>query len=147
MAKMLKSKKGISPILATLLLIVIAVAAIIVTYAWVMTFTASQTGKAGQFLTIANVDWSNSSKIVVDIINSGTDEAKILIVYMGTTPATRTEQTSVSYDPTTKIVDNDGGMIQVTITPSSSWTPGTKYYFRFVTEAGTNWDHDERAPG
>jgi len=35
---MLKSKKAISPILATLLLIVIAVAAIVVTYAWVMTY-------------------------------------------------------------------------------------------------------------
>lgn len=146
MAKMLKSKKGISPILATLLLIVIAVAAIIVTYAWVMTFTSSQTGKAGQFLTIANIDWSDPSKIVVDIINSGTDNAKILKVYMGTTPETRTNQTSVSYDPTTKIVSRDGGMIQVTITPSAPWTSGTRYYFRFLTEAGTNWDHDERAP-
>lgn len=146
MAKMLKSKKGISPILATLLLIVIAVAAIIVTYAWVMTFTASQTGKAGQFLTIANIDWSNSSKIVVDIINSGTDEAKILKVYMGTSSTTRIEQTSVSYDPATKIVDNDGGVIRITITPSSSWISGTRYYFRFLTEAGGNWDHDERAP-
>jgi len=144
MTKILKSKKGISPILATLLLIVIAVAAIIVTYAWVMTYTASQTGKAGQFLTIANVDWSNSSKIVVDIINSGTDDAKILKVYMGTSSTSRTEQTSVSYNSTTKIVDNDGGMIQITIT--YSWSSGTRYYFRFLTEAGSNWDHDERAP-
>lgn len=145
---MLKSKKGISPILATLLLIVIAVAAIIVTYAWVMTFTASQTGKSGQFLTFANIDWSNSTKtkIVVDIINSGTDDAKILKVYMGTSPTSRTEQTTVSYNPTTKMVSRDGGLIQVTITFSSPWTSGTRYYFRFLTEAGTNWDHDERAP-
>lgn len=146
MARMLRSKKGISPILATLLLIVIAVAAIIVTYAWVMTFTSSQTGKSGQFLTIANVDWSNSSKIVVDIINSGTDDAKILTVYMGTSAASRTPQASVSYNPTTKIVSSDGGTMRVTIFPSSPWTSGTRYYFRFSTEAGTNWDHDERAP-
>ncbi|MGQ9744095.1 MAG: archaellin/type IV pilin N-terminal domain-containing protein, partial [Candidatus Bathycorpusculaceae bacterium] len=37
----LKSKKAISPILATLLLIVIAVAAIVVTYAWIMTYMTS----------------------------------------------------------------------------------------------------------
>src|SRR3990170_963076 len=36
--KMLHSKKAISPILATLLLIVIAVAAIVVTYAWITTY-------------------------------------------------------------------------------------------------------------
>ena len=143
MARILRSKKGISPILATLLLIVIAVAAIIVTYAWVMTFTSSQTGKAGQLVAISNINWSNSSKIVVDIINSGTDDAKILIVYLGTSPTTRTEQRSVSYSQPTKIVSAYGGTIQINIT--YSWSSGTTYYFRFVTEAG-NWDHDQRAP-
>jgi len=45
--KMLRSRKAISPILATLLLIVIAVAAIVVTYAWIMMYTGSATGSAG----------------------------------------------------------------------------------------------------
>ncbi len=36
--RMIKSRKAISPILATLLLVVIAVAAIVVTYAWIMTY-------------------------------------------------------------------------------------------------------------
>jgi len=143
---MLKSKEGISPILATLLLIVIAVAAVIVTYAWVMTFTTSQTGKSGEFLSVANVDWSNSSKIVVDLINSGTADAKILKVYLGTSSTGRTEQTSVSYSPTTQIASKDGGTIRVTITPTTAWVSGTRYYFRFLTEAGNNWDHDEKAP-
>ncbi len=144
MAKILKSKKGISPILATLLLIVIAVAAIIVTYAWVMTFTSSQTGKTGQFLTVANVDWGNSSEIVVDIMNSGTNDAKILEVYLGTSEESRAKQTLVSYDPTTQIVSQEGGMIQITI--RTVWTSGTRYYFRFLTEAGNPWDYSERAP-
>ena len=144
MKKMLKSKEGISPILATLLLIVIAVAAVIVTYAWVMTFTTTQTGKAGEFLDVANVDWSNSSKIVVDLVNSGTADAKILKVYLGTSSTGRTEQTSVSYNSTTQIVSKDGGTIRVTIV--TSWNNSTRYYFRFLTEAGNKWDHDERAP-
>jgi len=37
---LMKSKRAISPILATLLLIVIAVAAIVVTYTWIMTYIA-----------------------------------------------------------------------------------------------------------
>ena len=143
MKKMLKSKEGISPILATLLLIVIAVAAVIVTYAWVMTFTASQTGKAGEFLDVANVDWSSNSSIVVDLINSGTADAKIVKVYFGNSSTGRTDVTS-STSPATKIVSKDGGTIRVTIT--TSWTSGTRYYFRFLTEAGNKWDHDERAP-
>jgi len=142
MKKMLKSKEGISPILATLLLIVIAVAAVIVTYAWVMTFTTSQTEKSGEFLEVANIDWSNSSQILVELINSGIADAKIIKVYLGTSPSGRTEQTSVSYDPTTQIASKDGGTIKVTIV--TSWTSGNRYYFRFLTEAGNTWDHDER---
>ena len=143
MKKMLKSKEGISPILATLLLIVIAVAAVIVTYAWVMTFTTTQTGKSGEFISYANVDWSNSSQIVVDLINSGVSDAKILKLYFGTSSTGRTE-TSATYSPTTKIASKDGGTLRVTIV--TTWTSGQRYYFRFLTEAGNNWDHDERAP-
>ena len=61
MKKMLKSKEGISPILATLLLIVIAVAAVIVTYAWVMTFTTSTTSQSGAVLTVENIRFYNIS--------------------------------------------------------------------------------------
>lgn len=141
---MLKSKKGISPILATLLLIVIAVAAIVVTYAWVLTFTTSQTERAGEFLSVANVNWSNSSQIVVDVINSGTADSAVLRVYLGTSSTGRVEQTSVTYSPTSRIVSKDGGVIRITI--SYSWTSGIRYYFRVLTEAGNNWDHNERAP-
>jgi len=72
---MLKSKEGISPILATLLLIVIAVAAVIVTYAWVMTFTSSQTGQAGVFLR-KDVDclWETGN-VTVYVRNTGTSDA------------------------------------------------------------------------
>jgi flagellin-like protein len=41
--KILHSKKAISPILATLLLVVIAVSAIVVTYAWMTTYMGNAT--------------------------------------------------------------------------------------------------------
>jgi len=44
----LKSKKGVSPIIATLLLIVIAVAAAVVTYSFVMGFIGTGTASQGQ---------------------------------------------------------------------------------------------------
>ncbi|HEY4674981.1 MAG TPA: archaellin/type IV pilin N-terminal domain-containing protein, partial [Candidatus Bathyarchaeia archaeon] len=52
---MLRSKKAISPILATLLLIVIAVAAIVVTYAWIMTYMSSAGQQAGVQIYKGNV--------------------------------------------------------------------------------------------
>jgi len=74
---MLKSRKGISPILATLLLIVIAVAAIVVTYAWVITFTGSVTQRDVQLQEI-NTYWnSTANTITVDLSNQGTSDGKI----------------------------------------------------------------------
>ena len=75
MRSIFKSKKGISPILATLLLIVIAVAAVIVTYAWVMTFTTSTTDQAGAVIIVENVRFHDTNKIEVILRNSGTGDA------------------------------------------------------------------------
>jgi flagellin-like protein len=141
MKKILKSKEGISPILATLLLIVIAVAAVIVTYAWVMTFTTTQTGKSGEFLAVPNVNWSNSSQIAIDIINSGTADAKIIKVYYGLSSTGQTE-TSATYSPTTAIVPKDGAST-LTVTIVASWSSNTRYYFKFLTQAGNTWQHNE----
>jgi len=141
--KILRSKKGISPILATLLLIVIAVAAVIVTYAWVMTFTTTQTQQAGAVLSEVNTRFYNISTtkyIEITLINSGSADAKISKVYVGTSSGTLIEQTSVTYTPTTKIVSANGGTINATIT--YTWTLGTRYYFKFLTEAGQTLPYD-----
>ena len=116
MKKMLKSKEGISPILATLLLIVIAVAAVIVTYAWVMTFTASQTGQAGVFLKKDSVAWnSTASTITVYVRNTGTADGQIDAVYIGTSSDNLVLQTSVTYDPSSSVA-KEGGTTTITIT-------------------------------
>jgi len=142
MKKMLKSKEGITPILATLLLIVIAVAAVIVTYAWVMTFTTSQTEKSGEFLAVPNIDWSNSSQIAIDIINSGIADAKIIKVYFGTSSTGLTE-TLASYSPSSTVPKDGASIVTVTIVVSGNWTSNTRYYFKFLTQAGNTWEHNE----
>jgi flagellin-like protein len=138
MKKMLKSKEGISPILATLLLIVIAVAAVIVTYAWVMTFTTSTTSKAGVFLSAENVRFYNSSgvlKVDIAIRNSGTSNAKIVDVFNGTSSSNLAmTPVTVTYNPTTQIAVA-GGSLTITLSPFS-WTTGTTYYFKVVTDTG-----------
>lgn len=100
--------------------------------------------KVGEFLTVANINWSNASQIVVDIINAGTADAKIMKVYLGTSPTSLTEQTAVTYNPATQIASKDAGWIRISI--ATTWASGTRYYFRFLTEIGDSWDHDERAP-
>ena len=135
--KILKSKKGISPILATLLLIVIAVAAVIVTYAWVMTFTASTTSQAGAILKVDNVRfYTEVSTDYVEVIlrNSGTGDAQVDTVYAGTTVSNLETQTAVAYSPSSLGIVTACSTLNVTIT--YDWTDGTTYHFKMTTEEG-----------
>ena len=134
MRRMLKSKKGISPILATLLLIVIAVSAVIVTYAWVMTFTSSTTEQAGAVLTVENVRFFDSSgeKVEITIRNSGTASAKIVEVYEGPSSSNLQTVSSVIYDPENLVSEGSSSKITFDL----SWSSGTRYHFKVVTQEG-----------
>lgn len=139
MKKMLKSKEGISPILATLLLIVIAVAAVVVTYAWVMTFTASTTEQAGIILKKdANCLWKPGN-VTVYVRNTGTSDAEIDAVYINEAP-----QTAVTYNATSKIVAKAGGLITIAIT--FPWEPNTEYRFQISPKVGEPLGFTERSP-
>jgi flagellin-like protein len=145
MKRIVKSKKGISPILATLLLIVIAVAAVIVTYAWVMTFTGSTTSQAGAILSVENVRFYTSGstdRVEIVIRNSGTGDAKVAEVYRGTSSSDLQQQSSVTYDPSSKLV-SEGSSLKITF--NYNWASGTRYYFKVVTEEGLSIPFDREA--
>jgi len=147
---MLKSKKGISPILATLLLIVIAVAAIIVTYAWVMTYMGTQTQQAGALVTLdAPVRWYGSpttsahNRTDIYIKNIGTSALKVVRIYMGTSPSNLANVTAYCMAGINTMFDPQK-IMTVTIqwpisTIGTSYTVGTTYYFNIATEPGTSY--------
>ncbi len=100
--KTIKSRKAISPILATLLLVVIAVAAIVVTYAWIMTYMNNANHQAGVILFMANVNFYNDSgtpKIAIDIGDSGTQGTNIALLYVGTSETNMQNQTFTPAQP------------------------------------------------
>jgi flagellin-like protein len=137
--KLFKSKKGISPILATLLLVVIAVAAIVVTYAWVMTYTGHLTGQAGVVLYEANVNfYGNGSMIDIDIGNSGTSGTTIIQVYIGASASTMDNQTI------TPVLLPAGSVQRITV--NYSWQLGVIYYFKVLTSTGQNLPWSTQAP-
>jgi flagellin-like protein len=137
---MVKSRKAISPILATLLLVVIAVAAIVVTYAWVMTYMNNAGRQAGVILYKANVSFNATGvkKIDVDIGNSGTSDTQIKSLYVGNSTSTLQNQTIT---PVTLLA---GGIQRLTI--NYDWTAGTTYYFKVLSVSGQSLDWPEQAP-
>jgi len=139
---MFRCKKGISPILATLLLIVIAVAAVIVTYAWVMTFTGTQTQQAGVLLIKENVSWTYNTSITVVIRNTGTSNGKVVAVYIGTSSTNLTSAT-VS-PPTLPVTVNAGESKSFTLT--YTWANNTRHYFKFATDTPAALEFSEKSP-
>ncbi len=106
--KIIRSREAISPILATSLLIVIAVATIVITYAWI---TLSGT----------------TEKITINIGNSGTSSGQIIQLYLGTSESSLTAQATMPAMPQTIAA---GSIISVNIT--QSWDSETTYYFKVV---------------
>ena len=75
MDRKLRSRKGISPILATLLLIVIAVATVVVTYAWIMTYTGTVIGS--EKLGVMSITRYKAKYYLIKVENFGTVNATV----------------------------------------------------------------------
>ena len=142
--KTLRSRKAISPILATLLLIVIAVSAIVITYAWVTTFLTGATGQDVR-LTKINV-YYDDTQVVIDLKNMGTSDGKIDSVYIGESSTALVNQTSITYNPSSRIVPAQGAStIRITVTYGT--TVGTRYYFKINPEVGAYLEFNEVRSG
>lgn len=157
--KILRSKKGISPILATLLLIVIAVAAVIVTYAWVMTFTTTTTSQSGAILVQENIRYHRTGGNFTEIVirNTGTADGKLAAVYWsknGFNDLALVGSSEYVVSPTSKVVAANNyatvavtwGGATVTDSPGGGWQSGVTYYWKISTEAGAYLQFSAKAP-
>ena len=139
--RMLRSKRAISPILATLLLVVIAVAAIVVTYAWIMTYMNNAGRQAGVRIYKINIgfhDQVGTSKIDVDMGNSGTEGTTLIALYIGDS------QTNLQNQTITQTPLPAGGTGRITV--NYNWTKGATYYFKVLSSSGQVYEGPETAP-
>ena len=134
MRKIRRNVKAISPVLSTLMMIAVAVAASLVAYAWVMGYMNFTTAKVGKAIQIQSVSSSGlvyvqnvgDSQVVLsdlyvngvknatfaspNLIAGDTTSAQIMTAYGGSTPA--------SFGPgdkvTVKVTTTDGTFIEMT---------------------------------
>jgi flagellin-like protein len=150
--KILKSRKGISPILATLLLVVIAVAAIVVTYAWITTYMGTTTQQAGVILYKENVRFvdSTTDATVITVGNQGTADTRLVRVYVGNSASNMTDVSSFVTGLSSGIALNAGSTATINIAwpndLAASFTAGSTYYFRIVPNPGQFLEFQEKAP-
>lgn len=135
-------KNAISPLLATLLLIVIAVAATVITYAWITTYMGSTTQQASFIPYKANVNFIDDSpkQIAIDIGNSGTAAGQIVKVYIGDSPTTTQGYSTI---PETITIDPN---TVVSFTVNFPWESKKTYYFKIVPNSGATLSFTEQAP-
>jgi len=137
---MLKSKKAISPILATLLLIVIAVAAIVVTYAWVMTYMTSAGTQAGTMIQFDSASINAASgEVTIYVRNKGTEPAVVDMVYIDGTNVTGYVTTPTL--PKTIPVDQ----VQLIKLEGLSFTAGSTYKIKVSGPAASTGDVSVKA--
>jgi hypothetical protein len=110
-----------------------------------MTYMGNTTEKAGVVLYEANVNFfrnANTTKqITIDIGNSGTSDAIINAVYVGTSP---TAMGTKVYDATTSSIV--AGNAPVSFTINYDWGTSTQHYFKVVPSTGNPLTFNEKSP-
>ncbi len=123
MRNILRNRRGITPVLSNLLLMVIAVAAmsIAITATYVITDNLHDT--MGERLIVEDV-WFTTGKISIYIRNVGKVSIKIAAIYVDQAPQSPTPL---------KLEENEHGWLNVTY----SWGPNAAYHINIVTTRGT----------
>jgi flagellin-like protein len=126
MRKMLKSKKGLSPVVAAIILIAVTVAVSIAVAAWMgaLTFTFMATEE----VSITSMSFTGSgANITVQVKNTGTSKVTITEAVV-TPPGNTIDITDTSIDA--------GNTATIVIT--ASWTAGQKYKVTLLSSSGKN---------
>jgi len=154
--RMLKSKKAITPILATLLLIVIAVAAIVVTYAWIMTYMGGLGQQAGVMLKKENVRFygtpTDAAKNLTDFTvgNTGTSNTQILRIYIGNSSGNLIDLANSSNIVTGGMPLDGESAATIHVTWPNAlatvWEAGKIYYFKIIPAQGQYLELPVEAP-
>ena len=114
----MRDKSGVSPVIATLLLVIIAVAAAIIVYAWTTMFTTMQTGRAGAIIateTVVKYDKTTpydkdryKYTFNVTVRNIGSTDVSITDVYLNGTKLTFATGSSKP-NPGMWVIEGSGG--------------------------------------
>ena len=146
MRKIRSNRKAISPVVATLLLIAIAVAAAIVSYSWIMSMIKTQGSAAQTGIRLEIVEFTASTEgwndwINVTIRNVGSTGTKIQTLYV------TNGGTSYVKDWSADNLINIGAKREMCFyTDGFNWTDNEAYDIKVVTDNGFTVDGTYYSP-
>jgi len=121
--KLLQNRRGITPVLSSLLLMVIAVAAMSIAIAATYVITDNLHNTMGERFIVEDV-WFRTGQISIYLRNVGKVSIKVVAVYLNSTPQ--------SFAPL-ELEVGDHGWLNVTC----SWSSDSVYHINIVTNRGT----------
>ncbi len=151
-------RRGISPVIAVLLLIVIAVAAAVLTYVWLTGYMTSQfgavrTSQVEERLKIEAASLDTTGSFTLYVRNIGDSDVKISTVYLlgsdGETVLEVITGTSITVNAVEGTVSDrtisSGALATVSGTFSTTITAGEVYYIKIVSNTGSEFTVRVRA--
>jgi flagellin-like protein len=124
--KLRRNAKAISPVISVLLMIAVAVAASLVTYAWVMGYLSFTTAKVGKAIQIQSV----AADGTVYVQNVGDSQVTLADAYVNGTKLTPT-----TWSPSAAL--NAGGTSSCDVKTSGTFVSGDKLTVKVTTTDGT----------
>lgn len=137
-----RHKKAVSPVLATLLMIAVAVAASLVTYAWVMGYLGNTTGKVGkaiQIQSMAKTGTAPNEKLSIWVQNVGDGAVTLDSLYVNGVKQTSPIITTPTLQKT--------NTTEITTAWNSDWAAPNTVKVKVVCNDGTFIEASQTVPG
>lgn len=135
----IRKRKAISPLIATLLLIAIAVAASVLTYSWVMSMIGSQSAQAQTSIRIDSIEWTVGGKTATLVVrNTGSVDCTLETISVRKNESGQPFDmgTTVVEDPTTSFTILQSKTGTFTWTGTADILASTSYVVRATTTSG-----------
>jgi flagellin-like protein len=140
MKRLRSNRKAVSPVISVLLMIAVAVAASLITYAWVMGYLGGTTSKVGRAIQIQSMYYNTTAgTLTVYVQNVGTGAVTLSSVYENGQNATGTV-----FNPATLLVNQTS---TVTTNLPAGFSPVNAVDVKVVCSDGTFIEATQIVPG
>ncbi|MEM2815705.1 MAG: archaellin/type IV pilin N-terminal domain-containing protein [Candidatus Bathyarchaeia archaeon] len=140
MKKMImKNKKALSPVVASIILIAVTVAVSIAVAAWMGALTFTFTATEQLQITRVTFDPDNRGEIKIKVINTGTSAVTITEVYV-------TNATNITTSPSLPVTVSANNATEITLTLDFDWVHGANYEIKLLSSKGNYFMRTETAP-
>jgi len=142
-----RSKKALSPVVASIILIAVTVAVSIAVAAWMGALTIGFTATEQLTITSVTVTSGSPGSAVIGVSNTGTSSLTINQVWVGNTQITAGLTYTGMASGSTLAANSQGTItIPTTATPVQNFVSGNSYMFKLVTAKGNAYQYTVVAP-